>query len=103
MVKFLLPSGRVHSSYLKYLYWNSFSNFVASIESVLSTHSMLTTVGGANAGVNVSINFIGKDIIGQMGSLYAINKIGKYIAGSKYLFYFCGTYCVKRIYPKKRD
>lgn len=78
MSKFLLPSGRVHKNYLKYLYWNSFSNFIVSIESVLSTHSMLTTVG-ANIGVNVSINFIGKDIIGQIGSLYAMNKIGKYI------------------------
>jgi hypothetical protein len=79
MIKFLhpfiFPSGKVHPSYTKYVGWYLFSNLVSSVEMVMSTHSMLSVVGTqTNA---LSINYIGKDIVGQIGGLWYMNKMSK--------------------------
>ena len=74
---FIYPKGNVHPSYGKYVGWSCFSNFVISAESVMSTHSMLSVVGLASTELTISLNFIGKDIIGQMGGLWYINKVGE--------------------------
>lgn len=56
------------------------SNFISGIQSVLSTHSML---GALNMGdserdlISVSVNLIGKDVIGQMASIPILSKISK--------------------------
>jgi len=70
----VFPRGRIHPSYKKYLYWSLSSNFISSVESVLSTHSMLSVIGQASTELTVSVNYIGKDIIGQFGGLYYMNK-----------------------------
>jgi hypothetical protein len=71
------PRGKVHKNYGKYVGWSSFSNFVISIESVLSTHSMLSVVGKESSELALSVNYIGKDIVGQIGGLYYMNKMGQ--------------------------
>lgn len=53
------------------------SNLFISVESVLSTHSMLAAIGCTSANeIAVSSNFIGKDIFGQLGCLFYMNKHG---------------------------
>ena len=74
---FINPSGKVHSQYNKFILWSSISNTIGSIQGVLSTHSMLSVVGNASNELTISINYIGKDIAGQLGGLWYINKIGK--------------------------
>jgi len=71
------PHGKVHPSYGKYVGWSCFSNMVVSVESVLSTHSMLSVVGQASSELTLSVNYIGKDIIGQLGGLMYMNKMGQ--------------------------
>ena len=66
------PKGKVHKNYIKYIGWSFVSNTFLSIETAISTHSMLHAVSGKNE--ISSINYIGKDIIGQIGSLvYIVN------------------------------
>ena len=71
------PHGKVHQKYGRYVGWSCLSNFIVSIESVLSTHSMLSVVGQASSELTFSINYIGKDIVGQLGGLYYMNRMGE--------------------------
>lgn len=70
------PQGNVHTRYGAYVGWSFISNFAVSVETVLSTHSMLSAVGVASNELTVSTNYIGKDIIGQVGGMLYINHIG---------------------------
>lgn len=71
------PHGKVHQNYGRYVGWSCLSNLIISIESVLSTHSMLSVVGQTSSEINISVNYIGKDIVGQLGSLYYMDKMGQ--------------------------
>jgi hypothetical protein len=73
----IYPSGGVHEKYGKYVGWSCTSNIIASIESVLSTHSMLSVVGNTSNELTLSINYIGKDIVGQLGGLLYMSKMGE--------------------------
>jgi hypothetical protein len=73
----IYPTGQVHKHYARYVGWSCLSNTVMSIEGVLSTHSMLSVIGKTSNELTVSVNYIGKDIIGQIGGLFYINRIGK--------------------------
>ena len=86
---FIYPRGKVHKNYGKYVGWSCLSNVVISIESVLSTHSMLSLVGQTNSDLTLSINYIGKDIVGQLGGLWYMNKIGQKVdkESSKFINY----------------
>ena len=74
---FIRPTGKVNKHYNNYVLWSSVSNTIASIEGVLSTHSMLSVIGNTSNELTLSVNYIGKDIAGQLGGLWYINKIGK--------------------------
>ena len=74
---FIYPSGKVHQQYLNYILWSSISNIIFSIENVISTHSMLSVVGKASTELTLSVNFIGKDLIGQIGAITFMNRISK--------------------------
>lgn len=73
----VFPIGKVDKNYGKYVGWSCASNIIVSIESVLSTHSMLSIVGQTSNELTLSVNYISKDIVGQLGGLWYINKIGK--------------------------
>lgn len=75
--KFIYPSGKFHHQYSKYIFWSSLSNMIISTETVLSTHSILSAVSTDNTELIRTFNYIGKDIIGQIGSLYYISKHGE--------------------------
>lgn len=75
--KSIKPNGKINKNYTKYVWWSCFSNFVSSIECVLSTHSMLSVVGQSSTELNLSINYIGKDIVGQLGGLWYMSKFSK--------------------------
>lgn len=74
---FIYPTGKVHPKYGKYVAWSCFSNTIISAESVLSTHSMLSVVGQSSTELTLSINYIGKDIVGQAGGLWYMHKMGQ--------------------------
>jgi hypothetical protein len=74
---FIFPSGKVNEKYLSFIRWSFVSNIIMSIENVLGTHSSLSVLGKSSTELTLSTNFIGKDIIGQVGSLLYMNKIGK--------------------------
>lgn len=66
--------GNYHSAaYTSFVGWSAATNFFVSAESVLSTHSMLAAVA-ASTTLALSSNFIGKDILGQIGGIVFMNK-----------------------------
>lgn len=71
------PRGKVHKNYGRYVGWSCISNMIISTESVLSTHSMLSIIGKASNELTFSVNYIGKDIVGQLGGIYYMNKMGE--------------------------
>lgn len=72
----VFPTGRVHDKYLNYVGWSCLSNIIVSTEYVMSTHSMLSVLGGASTELTLSTSYISKDLIGQLGALYYMNKMG---------------------------
>lgn len=63
----------------RYVFYNGLSVYLSSMEFVISTHTMLNVVTTESTNtMNVSMNMIGKDIFGQIGSLMVINKISKH-------------------------
>ena len=75
--KILIPSGRTHSKYFQYIGWSFVSNIIVSTQSVLSVHSMLSAIDSNSSESIRTANYVGKDVIGQIGSLWYISKMGK--------------------------
>lgn len=73
--KLLYPSGKYHSSYGKYIRWSFVSNIIVSAETVLSTHSILSAISSDNTEIVRTANYVGKDVIGQIGALLYISKM----------------------------
>lgn len=91
----IFPRGKVHPRYINYIGWSFLSNIVISAESVLSTHSMLSVFTGdkASTELTASINYIGKDIIGQLGGLLIINYVSKKVDKEPKKFILGSTVC----------
>lgn len=75
--------GNIHPQYMKFVKWSMLSNVIVSFETAISTHNMLASLNGGE-NTHVTINYIGKDIIGQLGSLYYINKVSQTIDKNPY-------------------
>ena len=70
-----------------YLKWSAINSFSTSICSVISTNSMLSSIITTPSYTSViATNYIGKDVIGQLGSIIYAWKTGKH-ADSKPLKY----------------
>jgi hypothetical protein len=82
------PTGVVHPKYIEYVGWSFISNVLVSAESAMSTHSILHAIGTDSETIRTA-NYIGKDIIGQIGGLAYISKMGKHSDKDpkKFLFY----------------
>jgi hypothetical protein len=74
--KFILPAGKVHKLYFQYIGWSLASNIITSVEAAISTDSMLQVIGECSESYR-TMNYIGKDIIGQVGGLAYMAKLGK--------------------------
>lgn len=72
----VFPSGKIHPLYKQYVGWSFISNIIVSTETAMATHSMLHAIDTDSEAVR-TINYIGKDIIGQIGGLGYMAKMGK--------------------------
>ena len=65
----------------KFISWSFVSNTIVSIENVLATHNFLTTLNSNSEITNdiKTINYMTKDIIGQLGSIMYLSKSSSYI------------------------
>lgn len=77
--KLISPTSKVHDKYHQYIKWSLASTFIVSIESVIATNSMFSSIGETSSSSLLTFNYIGKDIIGQLGGLIYISSSGKYI------------------------
>lgn len=73
--KLVYPTGKYNKNYTKYIGWSFCSNILVSAESVLATHSMLHAIDTGSETMR-TVNYIGKDIIGQIGGLVYMAKMG---------------------------
>ena len=72
--RLLLPLGKHHPRYTEYVGWSFISNVIVSAESAMGAHSMLATIG-SDSEITRTINYVGKDVIGQIGALGYISKM----------------------------
>ena len=79
----------------QYLKWSAINSFSTSVSSVISTNSMLSSITseGPSYSSIITTNYIGKDIIGQLGGLIYAWKTGK-TADSQPLKYITKGVCV---------
>lgn len=77
--KLLYPSGKVHPLYCKYVAWSFVSNIAVSAQQVLATHSMLAVVNTYDTDAIRTFNYVGKDLIGQVGGLLCMARLGQSI------------------------
>lgn len=76
--KLLLPAGgKISPYYMKYMKWSFVSTMLVSIQTAMATHSMLDVVGDPISESYRTINYIGKDVIGQFGSLAYMSYMGE--------------------------
>jgi hypothetical protein len=78
MYKLFIPSrGKISPYYMKYMGWSFVSNVLVSMQVAMTTHSMLDVVADTNATSGIrTMNYIGKDVIGQLGSLVYMSRMG---------------------------
>jgi hypothetical protein len=69
-------SNHTHPKYIQYAGWSFVSNMFVSAESAISTNSMLHVIGTYDETIRTA-NYIGKDIIGQIGGLLYMSKMSK--------------------------
>lgn len=83
--RMLYPVGKNHPKYSEYLAWSFISNLIVSAESAISTHSMLAVLGVQSEAYR-TFNYVGKDIIGQLGALGYISKMSSKADEEPYKF-----------------
>lgn len=66
--------NRIHPRYDRFVGCTFLSNIAMSAQISMSTHNMLSCISSCNNSYILSSNYIGKDICGQLGSLWYINK-----------------------------
>ena len=71
--KMLYPVGKCHARYGSYIAWSFISTVIVSVESALASHSMLAVLGQQSE-LHRTFNYVGKDIVGQIGALGYISK-----------------------------
>lgn len=79
LLKCCKPAGRVNSAYYSFIRWSFLSNVISSAQNVLGSHSMLSVISEAPSELAVTLNYIGKDLIGQCCSLYYMNRSAKQV------------------------
>jgi len=86
--KLLYPLGKKHKKHNQFIGWSFVSNILVSAESVIATHSMLHSIN-TDSEMTRTMNYVGKDIIGQIGGLFYLANIGKKIdqKPEKFLLY----------------
>ena len=71
-----------HPHYIRYMTGHFLSSFLGSVQYTISTDTMIQTAGHISqensAGISAGMNYMGKDILGQLGGMSISNKIGKY-------------------------
>lgn len=76
--KLLYPIGKVHPMYPNYLKWSFVNNMVIGIESVMSTHSILSVINMNTTSNVLTGHYMSRYVIGQTGSIFFVQRFGKY-------------------------
>lgn len=76
--KLFLPNGnKISPYYTKYMKWSFVSTVLVSMQTAMATHSMLDVVSDPIGESYRTVNYIGKDVIGQFGSLAYMSYMGE--------------------------
>lgn len=75
--RIFFPEGNYNKKlYKKYITYSFISNIFVGMESSIATHNMLNTIN-INNDVTRTFNYIGKDVIGQMGGMLYMARLSK--------------------------
>lgn len=75
LTSIFFPLGKYSNKYNQFIGWSFASTVLVSIQTVLTTNSMLDVV--TDSGDYKTLNYIGKDIIGQMGGVVYMSKMSE--------------------------
>lgn len=70
-----LTNGKTHPLYYRYMGYQFLSNVFVSAQVAISTHNMLQVISSCEGAMR-TVNYIGKDVFGQLGSLLYMSKLG---------------------------
>ena len=70
----IFTKGKIHPLYCKYMGYSFVSNVIVSIETAIATDNMLYSID-TNSNENKTLNYLGKDIIGQIGGILYMSKM----------------------------
>jgi len=101
---FVYPHGKVHQHYGRYVGWSLFSSILVSVESVLSTHSMLSVVGNISKNISatglgaVTVKIIQKlaqedNVVEIYEKINVLNTLGSRVGMGIGLFMACQIPC----------
>lgn len=93
---FVYPNGRYDARYTQFVGWSFVSNILVSTQHALSVHSMLSALDVCNSDVSRSVNYMGKDVIGQLGSLCYMSK-GAKLADKKPLLFLSRSHVCQQV------
>ena len=85
----LIP--KFHTNYKKFVGWSICANILLSTESTMSTHCILSVVTDSPTQFAVSYNFLFKDILGQLGSLFFVHRYSGMIDEKPFRFVTAGN------------
>lgn len=69
--------GKISPHYKKFMGWSFVTNLLVSMQVAMTTHSMLDVISDTTVGSDIrTMNYIGKDVIGQLGSLVYMSRMG---------------------------
>ena len=72
--------SKISPRYPTFIKWSALGNCVLSVESILSTHCLLNNITQHHGNAfSVSLNYLTKDIGGQLGGLYVVHKTSMHI------------------------
>ena len=75
--KLFYPESSIHPKYTQYVSFSFLSNILVSAEVAITTHNMLSSINTTSSDNMRTFNYIGKDIIGQVGGLLYMSRMGK--------------------------
>lgn len=73
--KLILPYGKRNPLYVNYLKWSFISHLFTSTQAVLATNNIIYTIN-CESELLISTNYIGKDLLCQIGGLMVLSKVG---------------------------
>lgn len=88
----------MHPRYRRFARWSFLSNVVVSAQHVLATHSLLSVVSEGGNDTKRTLNYIGKDLLGQLGGIAYLAYVAPHPDQNPYRYIHNAHFCQQGSY-----